>query len=292
VDEVSRNLAVRRGIERHMSAIAVVSGSPARRTLAYPVYPEGIRIAPFLDGRYRVRFAEDEEDLDAVLRLRFEVFNLELNEGLAAAYKTGRDEDGFDRVCHHLLVEDMRTSRVVGTYRVQTAEMAASYQGFYSADEFDLAPLSPLITNAVELGRACVTREHRNRRVLFLLWKGLADYLVANRKRYLFGCCSLTSQNAREGWQVMDHLVASEQIHPDYALRVQPEYFLPRIETSHERVTLPTLFQTYMRYGAKVCGGPALDRQFKTIDYLVLLDVNGFDKRSWAMFFGDLPRMA
>jgi len=270
-----------------MSALAI-SSPPLR---VYPVHPERVRIAPFIDGRYRVRFAEDLEDLDAALRLRFEVFNLELKEGLDAAYLTGRDVDGFDRACHHLIVEDLRTCRVIGTYRVQTAEMASQHRGFYAADEFDLSALSPVMPKAVELGRACIAREHRNRRVLYLLWKGLADYLVANRKRYLFGCCSLTSQDPAEGTRVMDYLRTNGHTHDEYALRVMPEYAFARTEGTDEHVHIPALFQTYLRYGAKVCGGPAMDRQFKTIDYLVLLDVNAFDDRSWSMFFGDRPRM-
>ncbi len=41
-----------------------------------------------------------------------------------------------------------------------------------------------------------------------------------------------------------------------------------------------------MRYGAKVCGEPAIDRFFKTIDYLVLLDLADLDDQSRKMFFG------
>ena len=41
-----------------------------------------------------------------------------------------------------------------------------------------------------------------------------------------------------------------------------------------------------MRYGAQVCGPPAIDRTFKTIDYLVLLDVSGLDGVTRALFFG------
>ena len=40
-------------------------------------------------GSYRVRYASDECDRRAAFRLRFEVFNLELNEGLENAYQTG-----------------------------------------------------------------------------------------------------------------------------------------------------------------------------------------------------------
>ena len=101
---------------------------------------------------------------------------------------------------HHLLVEDRASETIVGTYRMQTSEMAARACGFYSAGEFALESLPPeLVGDAVEVGRACISREHRGRQVLFLLWRGLAAYLMHFGKRYLFGCCSLSTQEEEVG---------------------------------------------------------------------------------------------
>src|SRR5438132_11309923 len=84
-------------------------------------------------GVYRVRFAESLQDLEAAFRLRFLVFNLELGEGLEAAYKDGYDTDEFDAVCDHLIVEHRWTRQVVGTYRLQTGTSATRHLGYYSA---------------------------------------------------------------------------------------------------------------------------------------------------------------
>ena len=48
---------------------------------------------------------------------------------------------------------------------------------------------------------------------------------------------------------------------------------------------LPTLFRIYLRHGAMVCGPPAIDRRFKTIDYLVLFDVEAMDPRMFETYF-------
>jgi putative hemolysin len=40
-----------------------------------------------------------------------------------------------------------------------------------------------------------------------------------------------------------------------------------------------------LEYGAKVCGPPAIDRRFKTIDYFVMLDIAALDQRTFHMFF-------
>jgi putative hemolysin len=255
----------------------------------YPTFPHLLPPDVVEAGRYVVRFARSVEDLDAIERLRFEVFNLELGEGLESAFATGRDHDELDPYFHHLLIACPASGEIVGTYRLQTAEMAARVHGFYSAGEFDLSALPPdYVADAVEVGRACVAREHRNGRVLNLLWRGLALYLLRNRKRYLFGCCSLTSQDAALGQATMLHLAREGQVHP--TLRTPP---LPGLgcegadpaEVAAQVVHIPPLFRSYLSLGAKVCGPPAIDRQFKTIDFLVTLDVTKLDEHSYRFFF-------
>lgn len=243
----------------------------------------------FADARYEVRFVQNAEELDAVLKLRFNVFNLELGEGLEESYVTQRDQDEFDASCHHLIVIDKKSGDVIGTYRMQTYEMAAAANGFYSAAEFDLTRLpEEVIKNSVEVGRACIAAPHRNGRVLFLLWRGLAVYMMLTKKRYLFGCCSLTSQNPAEGKQVMDYLQANGHAHPDLQILPQPGYVCYSdglIAQSEASVKIPRLFRIYLEYGAKVCGPPAIDRRFKTIDYLVILDIAALGQRTFRMFF-------
>src|SRR5687767_14329914 len=92
----------------------------ALRTRAqnYPVHRGAVPAGVLRTGRYELRFARNLDDLHAVERLRFEVFNLELGEGLDSAYATGRDEDDLDAACHHLMVIERETEQVVGTYRL------------------------------------------------------------------------------------------------------------------------------------------------------------------------------
>src|SRR5258707_4897842 len=84
-----------------------------------------------VDKRYVVRFARSVEEIDAALKLRFEVFNLELEEGLASSFRTGRDRDEFDATCQHLIAIDKNNGKVIGTYRLRTMEMACSAEAFY-----------------------------------------------------------------------------------------------------------------------------------------------------------------
>jgi len=112
--------------------------------------------------QYAARLARDETDVHAAQALRYRVFNLELNEGLAASAATGRDEDPFDAVCDHLIIEHLPTRAIVGTYRLQTGASAAQHRGYYSEQEFDFAPFVSRRAEMIELGRACVHQQHRN----------------------------------------------------------------------------------------------------------------------------------
>jgi putative hemolysin len=257
--------------------------------VAYPSFPDLLPGEEVEAGRYLVRFARSVEDLDAIERLRFEVFNLELGEGLDGAFATGRDHDDLDPHFHHLLIACRTSGEVVGTYRLQTAEMAASAAGFYSAGEFDLSRLPrEFLANAVEVGRACVARGHRNGRVLNLLWRGLALYLLRNRKRYLFGCCSLTSQDPALGQATMHLLERTGQVHPTLVAPPLPGLGCADAdpaEVAAREPHIPPLFQSYLNLGARVFGPPAIDRTFKTIDFLVALDVHALDEHSYRFFF-------
>ena len=271
--------------------------STALVELAYPTHlspPPQKPLGRYEVGRYRLRMAESAADRDAACRLRFKVFNIELGEGLADSYHTGLDTDEFDLFCDHLLVEDKQETdpvrRVVGTYRMQSGTAAACHLGYYSEQEFSFAPYEPLRADILELGRACIDREHRTPEVLTLLWRGLAHYSSQMGLRYMIGCSSLTSKDPAEGWQVYRQL-ERYRVSPEFETMPTAEYACPSdqegryaqpspqpeelpLQTSPpEQVRVPKLLKTYMALGARVCGPPAWDREFGTIDFLTLLDL-------------------
>jgi putative hemolysin len=263
--------------------IAVMNASP------FPGFRHQIPQKEIREGRYLLRFAQSRAELDAALKMRFEVFNLELGEGLQSSFQTGRDMDEYDETCHHLIAIDAQSDEVIGTYRMQTREMAAA-KGFYSESEYDLSTFpSAVLRDSVELGRASIVKAHRNTQALFLLWKGLAAYMAHNRKRYLFGCCSLTSQDEREGLRVLRLL--EQNGHMSESLRANARKGFECVAEdsmvdTDEEATIPKLFRTYLRFGAKVCSAPAIDRRFKTIDFLVLFDAYNMDAQTRRIFFG------
>ena len=236
-------------------------------------------------GVYRLRFAESLDDLEAAYRLRFLVFNLELGEGLETAYQHGSDTDEFDAVCDHLIVEHCRTNQVVGTYRLQTGTSAGRNLGYYSAREFDFRPYESVRSSIVELGRASIHREHRSFQVLSLLWRGVAAYAQGRQTRYLIGCSSLTSQDPQVG-SAMYHSLQPYLADPDFRTTPLPQYDMPMLqaESTNANVQPPKLLRAYLSIGASICGRPALDREFKTIDFLTLLDLESMSSCARSRF--------
>ena len=257
----------------------------------YPVQPWGIPELHLRNGAYRVRFARNRADLEAVQRLRFQVFNLELGEGLRASYSTGRDEDGYDERCHHLLVEHEDSGRIVGTYRLMTKRMAGAF-GFYSEAEFHLEMLPPWILNeGVELGRACVASDHRTGRVIHLLWKGIAQYLAHNRLRYLFGCCSLPATDPGVGLKAHLQLARQGSLLDGFVSNATSACSCRDGEPTEDEIQIPPLFKMYLNMGAKVCSEPAIDREFGVVDFLIVLDVERLDERTRKRMFGTTAKI-
>jgi len=247
---------------------------------------EPVRLLTSSTQLYSTRLARGGSEVRAAQALRFAVFNLELKEGLAESLATGLDADPFDEVCDHLLVEHVPTGEIVGTYRLQTGLTAAANRGYYGEQEFDFAPFEPIRRELIELGRACVHAQHRNLVVLGLLWKGIADYARERGGRYLCGCSSLTSQDPAVGASAYTELCRKHLAAAEWRTQPLPAFDCPLDQLADEPPKIPKLLRAYLSIGAKICGRPALDRHFKTIDFLTLLDLHAMPAPVRSRFLG------
>jgi putative hemolysin len=238
---------------------------------------------------YEVALATTLEEVRACQRLRYEVFNTELGEGLESSHALSLDRDRFDVICDHLLVRELDSGEVVGTYRMQTGYRAKGNAGYYSEEFFEFAPYERLRRQMLELGRACVHREHRDSVVLMLLWKGIFRYARETGARFLVGCSSLTSQDAAEGMALFEKLRPAHLVREDLRTVARGSHALPFVATPSSCTTVqaPRLLRTYLELSAKICGPPAIDREFKTIDFLTLLDLDEIPARLRARLAAD-----
>lgn len=240
---------------------------------------QDLLIAPELDNPpYRVGFISSDRALRAAQALRYKVFTEELGEGLPETRGTGLDQDRFDPVMTHLVLLHGDTNEVVGNYRLQSKKHAvASGMGFYASEQYELERLGAYLDEAVELGRACIHMDHRSFTAVMQLWKGIGVFMESHGLRYLFGCCSLTTQDPDDGWRALRTLRERSYIWDGDLIHTTQPYtcgdpareFDPAVVGAYK---IPKLFSAYMRLGARVVSYPAIDRDFGTVDFLILLD--------------------
>ncbi len=224
----------------------------------------------------------DGELVRAAQRLRYRVFGEELGAQLASA-SVGVDEDRFDAFCEHLVVRDVVTGEVVGTYRLLATSAAARAGGFYAETEFHLARIVQL-PGLVEVGRACINPAYRDGAVLAFLWSALAKYVEASGFEHVMGCASIPIADDGHGAASLYRRLARDHLSPP-EWRVLPRRPLPLERLVEEaEATIPTLLRGYLKMGAYLCGPPAWDEDFRCADVLVLLPMKRMRQRYRAHF--------
>ena len=217
----------------------------------------------------------DPAMVEAAQRLRYQVFSAEYGADLGAA-TPGMDRDRYDAYCDHLVVIDETTQTVIATTRILHQAMAAKAGGFYSQTEFDLEQLLECDGTIAEVGRTCVHPDYQNGAVLSLLWAAIAEYLVARNVDHLIGCASISmADGGVKAWRIAQQLQREYLCEPER--RVIPRRAMPHLthpDPQDRNVSIPPLIKAYMRLGAKVCGEPCWDPDFRCADLLVLLAVS------------------
>jgi L-ornithine Nalpha-acyltransferase len=234
-----------------------------------------------------VRIAENQFEIEQTLALRYNIFNLEMGEGLPESRSTSKDRDEYDYFCDHLIVMDKTNNQIAGTYRILRREIAKKNIGFYSETEFNLEPIYNLKEEVAEVGRSCVHEDYRDGSVISLLWAGLGEYMHQYNLRYLMGCGSIHSTDANSASEVYAYLrsknsIASEELDVKPLESHKLEGFNPNLEVgdiSSILKKIPPIIKGYVRIGATLSSAPALDRVFNTTDVFVLFDRKEVDTR-------------
>jgi putative hemolysin len=104
------------------------------------------------------------------------------------------------------------------------------------------------------------------------LWKGIVGFARERAGRYLIGCSSLTSQHPAEGITLYNALRDKYLAPEEWRTTPMPGYDCVA-DPLPTPVRAPKLMSAYFSIGAKICGPPALDADFKTIDFLTLVDL-------------------
>lgn len=239
-----------------------------------------------------LRLAETPRDLRAAQRLRYEVFVDELGAtGQLVDHVNRLEVDAFDPYFDHLLLIDSRRdpeslSDVVGVYRLLPPEALAAAGRYYSEGEFDLTRLKSSGRRLLELGRSCVHRDMRGGVAMFLLWNGLAEYVLERRIEVMFGAASFHGTDASALAQPLSLLHHFHRA-PE-PLRVTPQPLQAQamdllteaqVERAKAMTGIPALIKAYLRLGGFVSDGAWIDRDFNTIDVCLVMDTTAMSHK-------------
>lgn len=241
-------------------------------------------------GSLEVRLASRKTEITAAQTLRYAVFFDELGaRGNPAISRTRRDEDSIDAVCDHLIVVDTADrDRIVGTYRLLTHDRAQSAGGFYSDTEFELSALVSQHSDKrfLELGRSCVLPQYRTKRAIELLWQGIWAYCNRHSIDVMAGCASFPGTVPARHAEALSYLAHFHRVDERWDVRALSSRYnsmdlMPAeaIDAKAAFAAMPTLIKGYLRIGAKVGDGCAVDTEFSTTDVLIVLPCASISQR-------------
>ena len=243
-------------------------------------------------GELEVRLAASLDEIDAAQALRYRVFFEQMGARPSAEALTARrDRDRFDGYCDHLVVIDHGRAEgaagVVATYRLLRRSIAVRHGGFYTATEFDIAPLLAVEGELLELGRSCVEVGYRARPTMQLFWRGIAKYSMRYGIKLMFGCASLPGTDLARLAPALGYLHHYHLAPPSLRARALPERYVAmdmlkeneidpasiaaELATRETISALPPLIKGYLRLGALIGDGAVIDRDFNTTDVCIIV---------------------
>lgn len=233
-------------------------------------------------NRIEVRLARTEAEVEASLKLRYDIFYQENGAKKPNSIQEELDKDKYDDIAEHLIVIDKSIEKgsggIVGTYRLLPQDIALKEGGFYTSGEYDITPLLNTGTRTLELGRSCVLPEYRTRHIIQKLWVGISEYVTKNDIGLLFGCASIPGTDidkiSRQLAYLHHYHLAPEEIRP---VALENRYVnmnlhdKESIDKARVFASLPPLFKGYLRIGSCVGDGAVIDHDFNTTDVCMIL---------------------
>lgn len=233
-------------------------------------------------GPYLIKVAETAEELIETFELRYGVYG--------QFYKTPPrlplDIDDYDKLADHIIVINKdKGNKVVGTYRVLSSEYTKE---FYTSREFNISSVIATGGKLIEMGRATVDTDARSGAVITLLWRGLGEYISKCGAEYLFGCATLWTRdfdyvaevgayfNQKDLFFEKDISPLEQNEIPDWNSLVKKAGDSEMSEERQKEVSrsLPPLFKSYIKAGAKFGNTPANDVKLQSVDFFTICKVS------------------
>ncbi len=222
-----------------------------------------------------------------------------------------RDLDEYDLYYRHLFLWDREAEEIVGAYRMGPGDeimMKYGKRGFYTFSLFRMQKgLTPLLAQSVELGRSFILPEYQRKRLpLFLLWKGIRQYLLRHPQyRYLIGPVSISNDYSKVSKSFMvayiqhfffdqelaKHIKPRKRFHPNLGKIdiggllegvsediKMADKLVEELEPRHAR--LPVLLKKYIKQNARIICFNVDPKFMNALDGFMVLDIQNLPSES------------
>ena len=254
--------------KRKLSFVHAILNPMSRRPRPY------VKIE-FRKGNFLVKTADTKDELSQVYQLRHEIF---YREFAGKSHVLGVDHDRYDKHADMLIIVDLSTGKVVGSYRIICSEFS---KRFYSASEFHIDSFLSQEGVKVELSRACIHKDYRNGSAIRLLWRGVYEYLNRVKGVFLFGCSSVSGLSSSSILSLIGYLQKQGRVLADFSIYPHDAYDksstllkdLRDLDFGNMLEHIPALFRAYLNAGAKFEVVPAYDESFLCYDFFTVLNL-------------------
>lgn len=225
------------------------------------------------------------------------------------------DVDEYDLYYHHLILWDRENKKIAGAYRVGKGNDIVNKfgaRGFYISSLFTMRKeMVHVLQQSLELGRSFVREEYQMKRLpLFLLWKGLMNFIINNPEyRYIIGPVSISNSYSHLSKQVIVNVIKKYYFDDEKAEWVKPknkfkadiknqdlsevlnyvdadlrniDKLISDIEPLH--FNLPILLKKYINQNAKIICFNRDPKFNNALDGLMILDLEHLSKESIETF--------
>lgn len=270
----------------------------------------------FTNNQYQIFFASSSiipNILREIGRLREITFRL-VGEGSNLSI----DLDDFDNHYEHLFLWDIKTKKIVGSYRIALGQKiypTMGVKGFYTNSLFDFDQnIRPFLRKTIELGRAFIISEYQQKHLpLFLLWKGILHVCLRNPDhKYLIGGVSISNKFSDLSKSLMIEFMRSHYFDSFIAQYVRPkieykvrlkhfekEMFLNQLDKDLNKfdklikdiepnLKLPILIKKYFKQNAKVIAFNVDPIFNDTIDTLMYIRISEIPEITIKQVFNEL----
>jgi len=224
-------------------------------------------------GRYRARLAQNAQDIAAAQTLRAQCF---YPDGTVAL-----DQDPFDDICAHILIEEIETDRLLSCFRMLPLKDGADIAQSYSAQYYELSALEAFDGPMVEMGRFCMDPNVTDPDIIRIAWAAMTRYVDENGVEMLFGCSSF---HGTDEHKYLDAFAMLKERH------LAPKRWWPRVKAPRvfrfaqklrlkkpnaklAMLRMPPLLRTYLMMGGWVSDHAVVDRDLGTLHVFTGLEI-------------------